>query len=45
MVFDRAAFLSPKLFSVYMDDISKMLNDGGMGCYVDNVCVNPCVLR
>ena len=23
-----------------MDDLSKMLNDSGMGCYVDNVCVN-----
>ena len=32
--------MSPKLFSVYMDDLSKMLNDSGMGCYVDNVCVN-----
>ena len=40
MVFDRASFLSPKLFSVYMDDLSKMLNYDGVGCYVDNVCVN-----
>ena len=23
-----------------MDDLSKMLNDSGMVCYVDNVCVN-----
>ena len=23
-----------------MDDLSKMLNDIGIGCYVDNVCVN-----
>ena len=23
-----------------MDDLSKMLNDSGIGCYVDNVCVN-----
>ena len=39
MVFDMA-YLSPTLFSVYLDDLSKMLNDSGMGCYVDNVCVN-----
>ena len=23
-----------------MDDLSKMLIDSGIGCYVDNVCVN-----
>ena len=23
-----------------MDDLSKMLTDRGIGCYVDNVCVN-----
>ena len=23
-----------------MDDLSKMLSDSGMGCYVDNVCIN-----
>ena len=23
-----------------MDDLSKMLNDSVIGCYVDNVCVN-----
>ena len=36
----QGGILSPKLFSVYMDDLSKMLNNSGMGCYVDNVCVN-----
>ena len=36
----QGGILSPKLFSVYMDDLSKMLNDSDMGCYVDNVCVN-----
>ena len=36
----QGGILSPKLFSVYMDDLSKMLNDSGMGCYVDNVCIN-----
>ena len=32
--------LSPKLFSVYMDDPSNMLIRSGVGCYIDNVCVN-----
>ena len=32
--------LSPKLFSVYMDDRSNMLIRSGVGCYIDNVCVN-----
>ena len=27
----QGGILSPKLFSVYMDDLSKMLNDSGMG--------------
>ena len=42
MVFDREEIchLNYFLFSIYMDDLSKMLNDSGMGCYVDNVCVN-----
>ena len=31
---------SPKLFSSYMDSLSKVLNDSGVGCYVDNACVN-----
>ena len=36
----QGGILLPKLFSIYMDDLSKMLSDSGMGCYVDNVCVN-----
>ena len=36
----QGGILSPKLFSIYMDDLSKMLNDSGIVCYVDNVCVN-----
>ena len=30
----------PKPFSIYMDYLSEMLNGSGIGCYVDNVCVN-----
>ena len=36
----QGGILSSKLFSVNMDDLSKMLNGSGTGCYVDNVCVN-----
>ena len=32
--------MSPKLISIYMNDLWNMLSDSGMGCYVDNVCVN-----
>ena len=37
----QGGILSPKLFSIYMDNLSKMLNNSGIGCYVDNMCVNP----
>ena len=36
----QGGILSPKLFSIYIDNLSKMLNDSGTGCYVDTVCVN-----
>ena len=36
----QGGILLPKLFSIYMDDLLKMLNDNSIGCYVDNVCVN-----
>ena len=32
--------LSPYLFSVYMDDISTVLNGYNVGCYVGHTCVN-----
>ena len=35
----QGGILSPKLFSIYIHDLSKVLNDSGKGCYVDNVCV------
>ena len=35
----QGGILSPKLFSIYIHDLSKVLNDSGIGCYVDNVCV------
>ena len=36
----QGSIQSPKLFSIYVDELSKMLNDRGIGCYADNVCAN-----
>ena len=36
----QGGILSPKLFSVYMDDLSNMLIRSGVDCCIDNVCVN-----
>ena len=35
----QGGILSPKLFSIYIDNLSKMLNNSGISCYVD-MCVN-----
>ena len=32
--------LSPKLFSVYIDDLSDKLVKCKVGCYIDNLCIN-----
>ena len=36
----QGGILSSKLFSVYMDDLSKLLINSGIGCFIDNVCFN-----
>ena len=36
----QGGILSPKLFSVYMDDLSKLLINSGIGCFIDNVGFN-----
>ena len=36
----QGGILSAKLFSLYMDELLKMLKDCGVGCYIDHVCVN-----
>ena len=36
----QCGILSPKLFSVYMGDLSNMLINSGLGCHIDNTCVN-----
>ena len=36
----QGGILSPKLFSVYVDDLSdKLINQTG-GCHIDNLCMN-----
>ena len=36
----QGGIISPKLFSIYMDDLSIMLIKSGLGCHIDNTCVN-----
>ena len=36
----QGGILSPKLFSVYIDDLSKLLINSGIGCFIDNACFN-----
>ena len=36
----QRGILSPKLFSIYMDDLSNLLISSGIGCFLDKVCFN-----
>ena len=36
----QGGILSPKLYSVYVDDLSDYLVKSQIGCHIDNVCVN-----
>ena len=36
----QGGVLSPKLFSVYIDDLSDKLVKCNVGCYIDNLCMN-----
>ena len=36
----QGRILSPKLFSVYIDDLSDKLVMCKVGCYIDNQCMN-----
>ena len=36
----QGGILSPKLFSVYIDDSSDKLVKCKVGCYIDNLCMN-----
>ena len=36
----QGGMMSPKLFSVYVDDLSQMLANKNVGCYLNKVCMN-----
>ena len=36
----QGRILSPRLLSVYMDNLSKLLINFGISCFIDNVCFN-----
>jgi hypothetical protein len=36
----QGGILSPRLFSLYIDDLSTLLADTQVGCYIDSTCVN-----
>ena len=36
----QGGILSPLFFNIYMDDLSRNLNNTGVGCYVNNNIVN-----
>ena len=36
----QGGILCPRLFSVYMNDLSIMLIKSGLGCPINNTCVN-----
>ena len=36
----QGGILSPKLFSMYVDDLSNKLIDSKIGCHIDNHCMN-----
>ena len=38
----QGGILSPKLYSVYVDDLSDYLVKSQIGCQIDNGCVNVC---
>ena len=36
----QGGILSPVLFSIYMDDLFVLLSRSGIGCHIDDSCVN-----
>ena len=36
----QLGILSPVLFSIYMDDLSVLLSQSGIGCHIDDRCIN-----
>ena len=40
----QGGILSPTLFSIYMDDLSFILSESGIGCHIDDLCINQCAI-
>ena len=36
----QGGILSPAVFSIYMDDLSVLLSQSGIGCHIDDLCIN-----
>ena len=36
----QGGILSPVLFSIYMDDLFVLLSRSGIGCHIDDLCIN-----
>ena len=36
----QGGILSPVLFSIYMDDLSVLLTQSGIGCHIEGLCIN-----
>ena len=36
----QGGILSPRLFAVYVDDLSKQLSDARSGCFIGHQCIN-----
>ena len=41
----QRGILFPKLFSVYIDNLSKLLSSSDISCFIENVCFNDVFLR
>ena len=39
-VVGQGGILSPVLFSIYMDNLSVLLSQSGIGCHIDDICIN-----
>ena len=36
----QGGILPPRLFAVYVDDLSKQLSDARSGCFIEHQCIN-----
>ena len=36
----QGGMLSPVLFAIYMDDVSVLLYQSGIGCHIEGLCIN-----